>query len=321
MENEGVYGEVLCEISPKVMIDKGEIVTPKLITMMLDNDTPRGVVAENNQHMLVKTVIEAFKKNQEQVKEKSYNPSAIGTKLLVSFLGTDELVLVQDSEEFKTWCQANHVRVVSLSSREGSYMDFEEKARNKVYDDMKGLRDEEDCILLQIDILAEGINLPSITGVLPLRHLNEIKLFQTFGRALRLMKADREKLYSGEITPADKSKWIKPYAYLILPLHIKQMDVSSEDMKATIQRILDTYGIPIEEFLPAEGFKARDIKSLDIVTHHKKISKTQKDFPLLTVVEEFILNSFMHDLPTDPQERYEALMEMFNDYGEGESDA
>jgi len=295
----------------------GEMVAPKVISIMLDSETSKGVVSSKNQHMLVKTVIEAFLTHREALKEASCNPDAIGAKLLVSCVGSDELALVQDSAEFREWCKLNGVKVFSFSSRFGSYQDFEESSnRCRVYDDMRALKDEEDCILLHIDILAEGIDLPAITGVLLLRHLNEIKLFQTLGRALRLTKTDRANLYNGTISPLDRSKWLKPYAYLILPLHFEQMDVSGEDMKTTILRVLDTYGIPVEEFLPTEKFKAHDIKSLDPVTDYRKISKVKKDFPLKCVIDELIKNKFLEGFPTDKTEREKVLQDLFKSLNE-----
>ena len=53
---------------------------------------------------------------------------------------------------------------------------------------------------MHIDILTEGMDLPAITSILLLRNLNEIHLFQTLGRGLRLTKSDRQGLYSGQIT-------------------------------------------------------------------------------------------------------------------------
>jgi len=312
MENEEVYGNVLYKIPPKTMVALREIVTPRIITMMLDNDTPKGVVSDKNQHMLVKTIIEAFKKNQEQIRLHSANPDAMGTKLLVSFVGSDELALVQESEEFREWAQQNNIRVFAFSSRHGSFSNFEEKNRDKAYEDMQALQDTDNCVFLHIDILAEGINLPSITGVVLLRHLNEIKLFQTLGRALRLMKIDRQRLYSGELSPNSSNGFLKPYAYLILPTHFQDMDTSSEDMKRTIQDVITTYGIPVEDFLPPEGFKTRDVKGLSNITDSKKISRMKKDYPLLSVVEDFIIESFSQGLPEDPHARYEALMNILS---------
>jgi superfamily II DNA or RNA helicase len=326
MEDEAFYGKVICEIGPREMIEKGEIVKPRIIAIMLDDEEKsKGVVSNKDGYMLVKTVIEAFVKHKAAVKKESANADGIGAKLLVCCNGSDELKLVQDSVKFKEWCSENNVKVFSFSSRFGAFSDFEENTdRNRVYDEMCSVKNEDDAILLHIDILAEGINLPSITGVLLLRHLNEIKLFQTLGRALRLMAADRARLYKGEIAPQEWSKYVKPYAYLILPMHFKDMDGSSEDMKRTIGNVILTYGIPVEEFLPPEGFIGpRDHKTLDGLTNDndKKIDKMKKDYPLLSVIEEFVRENFKAKLPAEPQERYALVMKMLKDYGKGENNA
>ena len=313
MEDETTYGEVIVEVSPTAMINAGEIVRPRIITMFLDNkETPKGVVSTGNQHMLSKTIIEAFKTSKERVKADSSSPDSIGNKLLVSSEGSDELKLVQESPEFQDWCKTNNVRVFSFSSKYGAFIDFKQSDRDKVYETMRDISDQEDAILLHIDILTEGINLPSITSVLLMRNLNEVSLFQTLGRALRLSKGDRTGLYSGLLT---KEQFVKRYAYLILPLHFEKMDTSSEDMKKTIQDVVGTYGIPVEEFLPPEGFKARRNEELDLVTKAKMKIKAGKDYPLLSVIEDFIIGEVKKDLPKDSKGLYDALMSLFKNMG------
>lgn len=312
MEDEAFYGKPIIEVSPTEMINAGEILRPRIITMFLDNDTPKGSVSTNNQHMLVKTITEGFISSKAKVKSDSSNPEAIGNKMIVSSEGSDELNIVQESEEFKAWCGTNHVKVFSFSSKYGAFIDFEKSDRDTVYKAMKDIPDSEDAILLHIDILTEGMDLPAITSILLLRNLNEISLFQTLGRGLRLMKTDRQGLYSGLVT---KDQFVKRYAYLILPLHFEKMDTSCEDMKRTIQDVVGTYGIPMEEFLPPEGFKARKVDSLDLVTKTKIKIKTGKDYPLLTVVQDFIIGEVKKSLPEDSKGLYGALMGLFKKMG------
>jgi len=330
MEDESIYGKVITESSPTEMINEGEILRPRIITMFLDNDTPKGSVSTGNQHMLVKTITEGFIRSKVEVKKDSSNPDAIGNKMIVSSEGSDELNIVQESLEFKNWCNTNHVRVFSFSSKYGAFIDFEKSNRDEVYEAMKKISDQEDAILLHIDILTEGINLPSITSILLLRNLNEIGLFQTLGRGLRLTKVDRQGLYSGQITkeqilnkvknPALPPLFVKQYAYLILPLHFEKMDTSCEDMKKTIQNVVGTYGIPVEEFLPPDGFKAKKNDALDLVTKTKMRVRAGKDYPLLTAIEEFIIGEVKKDLPKDSKGLYGALMELFKKMG-GKSNA
>lgn len=312
MEDETIYGKVITEVSPTEMINAGEILRPRIITMFLDNDTPKGTVSTGNHHMLVKTVTEAFIKSKERVKGDSSNPDAIGNKMIVSSEGSDELNIIHEHPDFKAWCAVNHVRVFSFSSKYGAFIDFEKSDRDTVYKAMKDIPDQEDAILLHIDILTEGIDLPAITAILLMRNLNEVSLFQTLGRGLRLTKVDRQGLYSGRIT---KEQLIKQHAYLILPLHFEKMDTSCEDMKKTIQDVVGTYGIPVEEFLPPEGFKAKKNDALDLVTKAKNKVRAGKDYPLLTVIEDFIIGEVKKDLPKDSKGLYGALMSLFKKMG------
>jgi hypothetical protein len=45
--------------------------------------------------------------------------------------------------------------------------------------------------------LTEGIDLPNLTGILPLRELNKVKFLQTCGRAARITESDRQLLLKG----------------------------------------------------------------------------------------------------------------------------
>jgi superfamily II DNA or RNA helicase len=319
MENESFYGKVIeiKDSSPTDMIKAGEILQPRIITMFLDNDTPKGVVSTSNQHMLVKTVTEGFTRSKEAVRINSSNPDAIGNKMIVSSEGSTELDTIHDSEEFQNWCSAKDVQVFSFSSKYGSnraHMNFKELSRDEVYTAMKNLPDQKDAILLHIDILTEGIDLPAVTSILLLRFLNELSLFQTLGRGLRLTKNDRQGLYSGQIT---KEQFVKRHAYLILPLHFEEMDRFGEDMKKIIQDVVGTYGIPVEEFLPPEEFRAKLEKTDDgsVTDKKKKKIKMGKDYPLLSVIEDFIIGEVKKDLPKDPKGLYDALMGMFKRMG------
>jgi superfamily II DNA or RNA helicase len=312
MNNEDMFGKVLKKVSPREMIDKGEIVEPKFHIVM-PKDEAFGIVSNRNEAMLAYTLKDCFIEHKKRVKKDSAFPDKIGAKLLVSTKGSNEIELIQNNVEFQIWCRENNIKVFSFSSEYGNFENFkEEPNRNKVYESMRNLGDEEDCILLHIDILTEGIDLPSITGVLPLRNLNEIKLFQSTGRALRLLKSDRIKLYKGEMKPSDKHLFTKPYAYVILPMHFEKMDESSADMKATLKRIINEYEIPTEEFLPPEIFDGVNVHYLDPVTDHEALDKREKMYPLYHAIEDLMVNNLEELLPIDPIEREKALFELLD---------
>lgn len=319
MNDDQIYGDTIIQVPPTEMIDAGEITMPRIHTINLMNGKS-GEVSQRNEIMLVNTVIEAFTKHKEKLKNDSASPDDIGAKLLVSTKGSNELDLIQSNPVFQKWCEDNNIRTFSYSSRYGSYMDFiQQPNRNKVYESMKTLDDKEDAILLHIDILTEGIDLPSITGVLLLRHLNEIKLFQALGRALRLFRSDRKRLYSGEITSKDRTKFTKPYAYLILPMHFEEMDESSEEMMQTLQRVVGYYGIPTEEFLPTEEFDGITYDYLDPVTHHSVLEGKSKLYPLTHAVLDLVIKKFRNALPTTPDEKYKAILDLIKQIGDIEN--
>lgn len=319
MNDEQVYGDIIITVPPTEMIDAGEITMPRIHTINLLSGKS-GEVSQRNEIMLVNTIIEAFVKHKEMLKSESASPDDIGSKLLVSTKGSSELDLIQNNLVFQKWCADNNIKTFSYSSRYGSFMDFKQQVnRGKVYENMRNLDDKEDAILLHIDILTEGIDLPSITGVLLLRHLNEIKLFQALGRALRLFRSDRKRLYSGEITSKDRSRFIKPYAYLILPMHFEDMDESSFEMKQTLQRVIGNYGIPTEEFLPPEQFDGITYDYLDPVTHRSALEGKSKMFPLTHAMLDLVINKFTDTLPTDPAEKYKAILALIKKLGDIEN--
>jgi len=309
MNDKTKYGGTLCSISPRDMIIAGEIVPPRIHTIKLDNDSG-DEVSESNEMMLMKTVIEAYTEHEKRLKADSAYPDMIGAKLLVSAKGSTEIGLIQNNTLFQEWCDSNNIKVYSYSSCYGNFEDFvKEENRNKVYESMRNLKDTDKCILLHIDILTEGIDLPSVTGVLLLRHLNEASLFQALGRALRLLKSDRKKLYDGEIKPQDKNLFTKPYAYLILPMHFEEFEESAEEMKKTLRRIILEYGIPTEEFLPyGDPGDTKDRPSLPPVTDFNPSSKKNRLYPLMHVIEDILVEGLSGNVPSDPQKKYDYLM-------------
>jgi superfamily II DNA or RNA helicase len=307
MNDIDMYGEVLHDVSPSEMIEAGEICKLKVHSMMLQDNGIEGI--EKNETMLIRTIIEAFKEHKKHVKKHSCKPESIGAKMLVSTKGSEEMNMIQSNPDFQAFCRNNNIKFFSYSTEYGSFEDFVKNYnRNEVYDHMVSLKNEDDCILLHIDILTEGINLPSITGVLILRHLNEIKLFQSIGRALRLLEEDRDRLYNGEISPEDIDKFIKPYAYLILPLHFTEMSSSSSEMRGSIEKVIREYGVPEEEFLPPEEFGGEAKDYLDVITNRDEHHRRNREYPLRHVIEDILSEKMVANLKIETQEEYNDLI-------------
>jgi len=198
--------------------------------------------------MLVKNTVEAFYKHKEEVKKHSCQPNAIGAKLLVGCGGIDEMIeIYQRSAMWKSGVQA-----FAISSK-GCYANGKPCNKDEFFNLLMALKDDEDAIIFNVDILTEGLDLPGITGVMPLRNLGLIKLIQLIGRMLRLHKIDRRKLYAGELSAGDYQNYIKPYGFLVVPEHLSSVDRNKE-MIDLAQLFYEVYKTTPQELIIDENF-------------------------------------------------------------------
>lgn len=286
MNDETTFGKVLYEVSPREMIEAGEIVPPRLHIIRTDVEGDY-----DNKSMLVKTVIIGFEQHRILVKENSVEPDRLGAKLLITTTGNLEMFELHNSKIFQEFCEQNEVRVFAFSSEHGCYMNFQSVSREEAMRQMRDLRDDEDAILLHIDILTEGIDLPSITGVMPFRELNTIKLLQTIGRSARLMSIDRKKIYGGELIPQDWDNYVKPCCWVIFPEHFRSLG-NVEAMKNALRVIVNTYAIPTEEYNTIDKFLAESNDDADRITKHDEPNRKDKITDLTHLIEELMLSKF-----------------------------
>jgi excinuclease UvrABC helicase subunit UvrB len=153
---------------------------------------------------------------------------------------------------------------------------------------MNSLKNEENAILIHIDILTEGIDLPAITGVLPFRELNLIKLLQTIGRGTRLLKEDRQKIYSGEIKPMEWEKMIKPFCWVIFP-RLDSSESTAESMEKTISEVLKQYSVPTLQFSREDEFIGEVLPDIIPITQRDKSAKVDKETELMHVIEDLMI--------------------------------
>lgn len=301
MNNIESYGEVVYEVSPRRMIEAGEIVAPRIHSIRVSEDADDGNY--DNNKMLIKTIIEGFTQHKIKLKSFSSSPDSLGAKLLISCNGSDELKEIINSDNFKNWCEENDIKMFSFSSNNdiGYRYNFQNISRSDLFGKMDLLKDEEDAILIHIDILTEGIDLPSITGVMPLRNLNQSKLIQTIGRATRLLSTDRIKLYSGEIKPTETDKFVKPYCWFLLPQLFSSLGDYGQ-MKRLLREIMNTYEVKPEEFSSADRFIAEPDEVLPKVTLDDLINRREKECNLSHIFEEIFVadwKDYMYSLPID----------------------
>lgn len=289
MNNTDIFGEVLCEIAPRKMIQKGEIVPPKLHIIQTENDGDY-----DNHTMLVNTVIAGYEQHRHLVKShvsKNFTDVELGAKMLISTTGNLEMFELHNDPRFKEYCISNEIAVFAFSSQEGVYCNFTKCSRSNALKLMNEMPDDEDAILIHIDILTEGIDVPSVTGVMPFRELNTVKLLQTIGRGARLLKCDRKGIYGGDVAPMDFDSYVKPCVWVILPELFRSLG-NSQAMRNTISTIVNSYEIPVEEYNTQDKYLAVDDAENDRITERDHARRRDNETDLIHIIEDIMDTRF-----------------------------
>lgn len=234
MNNEDRFGPVLYQKSPLEMVEAGEIVKPRMHIVNTSVPVTDGDTVDP------KAIVESFLEHRSLL--------SIGAKMLIVTKGSEHLdALVKSAEIQRLRRQRPNLAVFDISSKHEPRINGTVVDRNTFLTRLRSLKDHDEALILHIDILTEGIDVPGITGVMILNDLGPAKFLQTLGRATRLYPGDRERLYKGEITSADIDEFVKPYAWVIVPSYGEIGD----DLRATIVEMitnLRTFGFnPLED--------------------------------------------------------------------------
>ncbi len=265
MNNIELFGDYVFAVSPREMIERGEMLPPyiQFVRPRIDNEYDKKKL-ENDPDAIFRSIYGAFFAHERQLYIHSKDPDIIGAKVLVVMRGQADLERIfgnpikgipaaKSFEKFRKDCP--NVHIYALSSEFGIYCDGEHTPvpvssikKHKMMEQLKSLDSSEKAIIFHVDMIGEGIDVPGITGIMPYRNLGDIKLFQTIGRACRLHPIDREAFYNKEIYIENRRQWIKQAAWLILP----ELLIGSEDIVAKgrdmVQKLREDYG-----FYPSEN--------------------------------------------------------------------
>lgn len=296
MDNENFYGKVLYDIIPKLMISRGEIVFPRLHIVKGSKDQTTNT---SNTGILVKNTIEAFFNHRGYVKDDSISPNDIGAKLLVGCNSIEEMLRIYNDVEIRALAQKN-VHVFAISS-DGCYVNWNKCSKEEFFTKLGDeiLTDPEDALIFNVDMLTEGIDLPGITGVMPYRNLGQTKLIQLIGRALRLHKIDRKRIYSGELEAGDYKNYVKPYGHFIVPENLSTINDYPEMIK-TANLFYSEYGTRAEELVIQDKYVPMKAETLDSMIPYS--FKDGKDYDLehecSSLINEINLSNFTAHMKT-----------------------
>lgn len=224
MNNNLLFGDILYSKTPLEMINAGEIVRPRMHLVDVSYTEQPG---DTELCKDVNAIINGFIEHRAQCN--------IAPKLLIVTKGSDHLNKITTHPKMVEFLEIRpNLKLFDISSAYQPRINGEVVNRQEFLKTLQDLKDYEEAIILHIDILSEGIDVPGITGIMPMNNMGLGKFLQTLGRATRLHKEDREKLYNFKITPNELNKFFKPYAWIIVPIY----GILGEDLKENLTNIV-----------------------------------------------------------------------------------
>jgi superfamily II DNA or RNA helicase len=208
MNNTAVFGEVIYQKTPREMIELGFMVQPRFHIVKAKQDTNKAV-----------SVLEAFREHDLIIRE--HNADTTG-KMLVCCNGTKPVEEIRNSSYIQQAIKNEDITVFSITSEFGCHIN------NVAYQNrdefLKILRAHKGkAIVLHVNILTEGIDIPDMSGVLYLRDMTICRFGQSQGRSTRPLAEDLP-------LPINLRK--KQFSYVIVVEY--EDDLGSRDHSANI---------------------------------------------------------------------------------------
>ena len=220
-------------------------------------------------------ISESFDYNYDWLRKVSYYPDKIASKLLVKCSNVVEEMwpvffkLIELRKDIKIFASASKNKDGKQVSTNIIYQNGEElyfnTSENKFVKKgsipidrksylkaLKSLKDNEPAIVLHFDTLSEGINVPGFTCLVIMSEtlIGFAKLYQNFGRPIRLNERDKKLLAEGKIKVGDPTGWIKPEAQLIIPYWNSVSDSAQKSMVKKLIHIQTITGSSLNIEIP-----------------------------------------------------------------------
>jgi len=298
MNNKESYGDIIFLMTPRQAIDMGKMVRPRLHFVIPPSGS--SYTKDDFQNSLGKIISESFAQHNYAIGQFSK------AKMLVSVKGVGDIENFFTTREYKGLLRTG-VKIYAVASDDkiGNNINGEQVSRREFLNRLKedGKNPMTEIIILHYDILAEGIDVPGITGIMPLRTLGKAKFLQTFGRAARLDIEDRQRIEIGEIKPDQLDEMNKPYSWVIVPTIIHEDADSKEHIGQLITELRD-YG-----FKPSEDIISTDMKNgLPVVEGPEALNEVKKTCPnigkYIEKVEADYESEFLASLSDEERVRY-----------------
>ncbi len=245
MNNSNIFGKIIYVKTPLEMIHAGEILRPRIHLVNIPNSPDEATELDRD----VNAIIESFREHTIHVNS--------GAKVLIIAKGSKHLNEICLHQKMKNFIRTRpNLKIFDISSAFEPRINGLVVKREYFLSQLQGLTDQDEALIIHIDILSEGIDVPGITGIMPMNSMGLSKFLQTLGRATRLHIIDREDLYAEEKKYDDLDLFVKPYAWILIPTYGE----IGEDLRDGIEDTV--YALRGHGFIAAEDVVIKDDKGV-----------------------------------------------------------
>ena len=184
MNDEDIYGKVLCNIPAPELVQKGHILPPKVLIKEIN-------VPDDSRHSWEKDCDHLI----STIDETNVN------KILVCARKTKQIVDLMAQTDFVNEMNYRGYSLLYITSKHGAFVDGDKVNREDFFNTLHEWGEDKDkrFIVLHHSILSEGINVKGLEAALFLRNMDYIGICQTIGRVIR--KGDDTKAYGLVVVP------------------------------------------------------------------------------------------------------------------------
>jgi superfamily II DNA or RNA helicase len=262
MDNNSVYGNLICNVLFGELIKAGVIVRPFIHLLKSTANTDTMSEVSVNMHT-IKEVVEHYETEH----------SGNNHKILFCTQGTKSINDLINGGLLE-WANAKGYKVLSIDSENGGFVNGETKvSKSKFIQTLNELGEDlnEKLIVLHYSMLGEGIDIKAFTGVVFLRQsMSSIFTTQSMGRVIRAFPG-------------------KKYGIVTIVQHENYTNENSELMYKIINDLI-VNGVPVAEIfteVSGRGMKTEEVENLNSGLK-KRISDYSLNFEHTNILQELL---------------------------------
>ena len=184
MNDEDIYGKVLCNVPAPKLVEQGVILPPKVIVKKIDVVDDSRFKHEHDCDNVLSTI--------DDVKV---------DKILICARSTKQIVNLVSQTDFAYELQTRGYNWMYITAKTGAIINGNKVNRESFFNTLNewGKEEGKRFVVLHHSILSEGINVKGLEAALFLRNMDYITISQTIGRVIR--KGSESKTYGLVVVP------------------------------------------------------------------------------------------------------------------------